>query len=91
MKKRIFEIKASVESKEEIEDIILEINNCEFCNAGEFQIELIDFEVIKNPGSTIGKGEIEITFKEDIDINSKLDELFCCEFCHNDIDYFLIA
>lgn len=91
MEKRVFKIKASVSSREEIEDIILEINNCEFCNAGTFEIKLIKVEIVKKYGSTIATGEIELIFEENIDINSKLDELFYCEFCHNDLNYFSIA
>lgn len=67
----------------EMDSIIMEINNCEFCNNGTFSINLKEFHFNKkvNTGVTIA----EIIFNKGVDIQEKIIEMLNCEFCHSSI------
>lgn len=91
MNSKVFKLKASVKTKAEMEDIISEINNCEFCNSEEFEIKLLDFEYSVSGHDKIGISNIEIFYKDGVNISEKLDELFYCEFCHSNLDYFMVV
>ena len=86
-KKYNFNIRGIV-TREEMEDFILEVNNCEFCNNGAFNLNLTEF--FFNEDDEMGIAIIHTSYEKGVDINSKLGEMIDCEFCHYEIDYISI-
>jgi len=79
MEKYIFTIKG-LETEQDMEDLIGEINYCEFCNNDAFTLYLKDFSY--DADNDIGTGLVEFHFNEDID--EKIEEILYCEFCHTE-------
>lgn len=88
MKMYNFNIKGVV-SQQDMEDFILEVNNCEFCNNGTFNLYLKEFSY--NEEEDMGIGIIEVSYNGKVNIDEKLGEMINCEFCHNEIDYICVT
>ncbi|WP_394885023.1 hypothetical protein [Clostridium butyricum] len=68
----------------DIKDILMEINYCEFCNNGSFNISFQSSSY--DCENNITKIDIEILFNKNINIEEKLNEMINCEFCQNEIE-----
>lgn len=88
MEKYNFNIKGIV-SQQDMEDFISEVNNCELCNNGTFNLYLKGFSY--NEEGDMGIGIVEVSYKDKINIDKKLGEMINCEFCHNEIDYICVT
>lgn len=76
---------------EQLDSMLLEINNCEFCNDGAFCLHLK--EGVFDAVNKVCTGVIEVICNEIISeiIEEKLNEMIFCEFCHNQADNILFT
>jgi transcription elongation factor Elf1 len=73
-----FFIKGKV-SLGEINGLIDLINNCEFCNSGMVKFDLLHFD----KGKKYNLATVRATSNYE-NLTNKLEQMFNCEFCHND-------
>lgn len=85
MQKKFRLVGNGIKNKEELQDLIMEINYCEFCNKGAFYICIESFNYDKE--KRVGESIISIDFNSDVDIQEKIIEINNCEFCNNDADH----
>lgn len=71
-----------VQTKEDMEERLLEINCCEFCNNDSFELRMLHFQLEENTGIVL----LEVRANDGVDIQDKMWEMVNCEFCHSDID-----
>lgn len=73
--------------KDDIKALIYEINSCEFCNKGEFEIIFKNLNYISKKNITNVNIEIKVNKRKNI--CEELFEMINCEFCHKDLDIYL--
>lgn len=85
MDKKLYSLKVKgVKTREEMKEILCEINCCEFCNNDSFELSLLQFE---RQGS-VGVVLVEVKTQDDHDdVEEMMYEMLNCEFCHPDISY----
>lgn len=72
-------------TKQEMEDFIMEVNNCEFCNNGKFHLSYTEF--FFNEDDDMGIAIVEVSYAEGIEVHDALVEMVNCEFCHEEVEY----
>lgn len=82
-----FNIKGVV-TQQEMENFIMEINNCEFCNHGTFDLSFTEF--FFNEDEEMGMAIVEVFYERGINIHDALGEMINCEFCHDEVEHISI-
>jgi hypothetical protein len=86
MNKKLYLLKTEdIQTKEDMEERLSEINYCEFCNSGSFELSLLQFQLKKDAGIAL----LEVRANNQVDIKDKMLEMVNCEFCHSDITFSL--
>lgn len=68
-----------------VEDVLMEMNECEFCNTGDLQFVLQEVSIEND----VGIGFLNVIYKDNINLKEKLSEIVCCEFCVDNIELYL--
>ncbi|WP_315069348.1 hypothetical protein [uncultured Clostridium sp.] len=83
-----FDLKG-ISTKEELESVTEEINNCEVCNDNNVILQVKEFKNDENRDLVIGT--INIIYHEDVDIIEILAKIVRCESCHNSVSIIAIT